>query len=253
MAVKCLALSFAPLFKNNMQKIKNFSLVFAGLAVAIGFSALQSCQTPNFKEPVKANLKTNADSASYALGAQLGQSLKRDGLDTLLNIKALMDGIQNGMLDKSGMDEGQITQTVQNFFQGVMEKRNEGLKAEGDAFLAENGKKQGITTTESGLQYEVIQQGTGPKPGAESTVSVYYKGTQLNGNVFDQSQEGSPVEFPVNRVIPGWIEGIQLMPVGSKYKFYIPSDLAYGPMGSPQGGIGPNEVLIFEVELLGIK
>jgi FKBP-type peptidyl-prolyl cis-trans isomerase len=237
-----------------MQKIKNSTLVIPGLLIALGFTALESCQsTPNFKEPVKTALKSNTDSASYALGAQLGQSLKRDGLDSVLNIKALMDGIQNGMLGKSGMDDAQIAQTVQGFFQKMMEERTAGLKAKGEAFLAENGKKAGVTTTASGLQYEVIKEGTGPKPTAESTVSVHYKGTQLNGNVFDQSQEGSPVEFPVGRVIPGWIEGIQLMPVGSKYKFYIPSDLAYGPMGSPQGGIGPNEVLVFEVELLGIK
>lgn len=236
-----------------MYKIKNITLVATAFLVGVGTLTLESCQSNNLKKPVKASLKTDTDSASYALGAQLGQSLKRDGLDTILNLQALMNGIQNGMLDTAGMTEAEIATTVQSFFQKVMEKRSAGLKEKGQKFLAENGKKPGIKTTPSGLQYEVITEGTGAKPTAESTVSVNYKGTLLDGKVFDQSQPGSPIEFPVGRVIPGWIEGLQLMPVGSKYKFYVPSDLAYGPAGSPQGGIGPNEVLVFEVELLEIK
>jgi FKBP-type peptidyl-prolyl cis-trans isomerase len=235
-----------------MKKINNNLRLFAGAVLALFLTVLIGCNTAKNK-PVKAVLKNNTDSASYALGAQVGQSIKRDGLDTILNVEVLMQGLQNAILDTAGMTSEQIATIVQTFFQKEMEKRNAGLKVKGDEFLAENGKKPGIITTPSGLQYEVIQEGTGPKPTAESVVSVYYKGTQLNGNVFDQSQEGSPVEFPVNRVIPGWIEGIQLMNVGSKFKFYIPSELAYGPMGSPQGGIGPNEVLVFDVELLGIK
>jgi FKBP-type peptidyl-prolyl cis-trans isomerase len=236
-----------------MQKINNkFSIAF-GLSLAFGFTILFGCTSPSFDKPVKAVLKTDTDSASYALGAQVGQSIKRDGLDTILNIAALMQGIQNGILDTAGMTEEQIAMTVQAFFNKEMEKRNAGLKAKGAEFLAENGKKTGVVTTASGLQYEIIKEGTGPKPTMESVVSVYYKGSLLNGQIFDQSQEGSPVEFPVGRVIPGWIEGIQLMNVGSKYKFYVPGDLGYGPNGNPQGGIGPNEVLVFEVELLAIK
>ncbi len=224
----------------------------AGIAVAFFFTILVGCKQ-SYDKPVKAVMKNNTDSASYALGAQLGGSLKRDGLDTLLNIELLMQGIQNGALDTAGMTPEQIANIVQGFFQKEMEKKNAGLKASGDAFLAENGKKPGITTTASGLQYEVIKEGTGPKPTATSTVSVFYKGTHLNGEVFDESRDNNPVEFPVGQVIPGWTEGIQLMNVGSKYKFYIPGDLAYGPQGNPQGGIAPMEVLVFEVELLSIK
>lgn len=198
-------------------------------------------------------MKNNTDSASYALGAQLGGSLKRDGLDTLLNIGLVMQGIQNGVLDTSGLTDEQISTIVQTFFQKEMAKRTERESAKGDAFLAENGKKPGVKTTASGLQYEVIKEGTGAKPTLESIVSVFYKGTHLNGEVFDESRDNNPVEFPVGQVIPGWIEGIQLMTVGSKYKFYVPGNLGYGPQGNPQGGIGPNEVLVFEVELLGIK
>jgi hypothetical protein len=120
------------------------------------------------------------------------------------------------------------------------------------AFLAENGKKAGVTTTASGLQYEVLKQGTGAKPAATDTVKVHYEGKLLDGTVFDSSvQRGEPVSFPLNRVIPGWTEGVQLMTVGSKYKFVIPSELAYGDQGA--GPIPPHSVLQFEVELLSIE
>ena len=123
----------------------------------------------------------------------------------------------------------------------------------GKAYLAENAKKDGVKVTASGLQYEVIKEGTGKKPAATDTVSVHYEGTLINGQVFDSSiRRGQPVEFPLNRVIPGWTEGVQLMSVGSKYRFVIPSNLAYGEHGAG-GAIGPNETLIFEVELLDIK
>lgn len=224
----------------------------AAIAIASAITILPGCKQ-SYNKPVKAVMKNETDSASYALGAQLGGSLKRDGLDTILNLELLLNGIQNGALDTAGMTPEQIATIVQTFFQKEMEKKTAGLKATGDAFLAENKKKPGVTTTASGLQYEVIKEGTGPKPTIESVVSVLYKGTQLSGNVFDESRDNKPVEFPVGQVIPGWIEGIQLMPVGSKYKFYIPGELAYGPGGNPQGGIGPNELLIFEVELLAIK
>jgi FKBP-type peptidyl-prolyl cis-trans isomerase len=124
--------------------------------------------------------------------------------------------------------------------------------AAGEAFLLENRMKEGVQVTESGLQYEVISAGEGPKPAATDRVRVHYRGTTLNGEEFDSSySRGEPATFVLNQVIPGWTEGVQLMPVGSKYKFYIPSDLAYGPGGSR--GIEPNSTLIFEVELLGIE
>ena len=126
-------------------------------------------------------------------------------------------------------------------------------KAKGEAFLAENGAREGVETTESGLQYEILETGSGPQPSVTDTVSVHYRGTFLDGSQFDSSYErGSPASFAVNRVIAGWTEGLQLMPVGSTWKLYIPSDLAYGDRGSPPL-IGPGETLIFEVKLLDIK
>ena len=124
---------------------------------------------------------------------------------------------------------------------------------EGDKFLAENAKKPGVKTTASGLQYEVLTEGTGPKPKASDTVRVHYKGTLLDGETFDDSYaRGEPVEFALAQVVPGWQEGLQLMPVGSKYKLWIPGKLGYGEQGTPGGPIGPNATLVFEVELLDV-
>ncbi len=124
----------------------------------------------------------------------------------------------------------------------------------GEKYLAENAKTDGVKTTASGLQYKVLKEGEGKSPQATDTVSVHYRGTLLNGTEFDSSiKRGEPAEFPLNRVIPGWTEGVQLMKVGSKYQFTIPPKLAYGERGTPGGPIGPNETLIFEVELLKIK
>lgn len=131
-------------------------------------------------------------------------------------------------------------------------KSAEENKTEGAAFLAENSKKEGVVTTASGLQYQVLTQGDGSKPAATDNVSVHYKGTTLDGKEFDSSySRGAPATFPLNRVIPGWTEGVQLMPEGSKYRFYIPSDLAYGTRGAGRD-IGPNATLIFDVELVKI-
>ena len=135
----------------------------------------------------------------------------------------------------------------------AMRAANAGKKKEdGIKFLAENGKKKGVTTTASGLQYEVLKEGTGPKPLATDQVNVHYHGTLIDGKVFDSSVErGEPITFPLQGVIKGWTEGVQLMPVGSKWRFTIPSDLAYGDQGAGED-IGPGETLIFDVELLGI-
>ncbi len=130
---------------------------------------------------------------------------------------------------------------------------NQSVKEKGIAFLKENGSRQGVVTTASGLQYEIITAGTGPKPTSSQTVKVHYEGTLVDGTVFDSSyQRGEPIEFGVTQVIPGWVEGLQLMPVGSKWKLFIPSDLAYGTRGAG-GLIGPDETLIFTVELLGVR
>ena len=132
------------------------------------------------------------------------------------------------------------------------QKKDEASQAEGKAFLAENGKKAGVVTTATGLQYAVLKAGTGPKPTADQTVKVHYKGTLINGKQFDSSYDrGEPAQFPVNQVIPGWTEALQLMPVGSHWKLWIPSDLAYGPQGAGSD-IPGNSTLVFEVELLEI-
>lgn len=125
--------------------------------------------------------------------------------------------------------------------------------AEGQAFLATNSKAEGVITTASGLQYQVVTEGNGPRPAATDEVEVHYVGTLLDGTTFDSSRaRGESIAFSLNRVIPGWTEGVQLMPVGSTYRFWIPANLAYGEQGTPGGPIGPNQTLVFEVELLGI-
>ncbi|MDR0718816.1 MAG: FKBP-type peptidyl-prolyl cis-trans isomerase [Treponema sp.] len=147
------------------------------------------------------------------------------------------------------MDEG--IAKIQAIFQGIQEETAARNLEEGKAFLEENGAKPGIITTSSGLQYEVISEGAGPSPGVADTVEVNYEGTLLDGTVFDSSYvRGEPVSFPLNRVIPGWTEGLQLMSVGSTYRFFIPSDLAYGPDGMQS--IPPNATLTFKVDLLSI-
>jgi len=127
-------------------------------------------------------------------------------------------------------------------------------KAAGEAYLAENKKKEGVKVTASGLQYEVLKAGSGKQPKATDTVVVHYRGTLIDGTEFDSSyKRGQPIDFPLNRVIPGWTEGVQLMQEGAKYRFVIPSGLAYGPRGTPGGPIGPDATLIFEVELLKVQ
>jgi FKBP-type peptidyl-prolyl cis-trans isomerase FklB len=143
-------------------------------------------------------------------------------------------------------------QEINEIMQAKEAERAQKAAAEGDAFLASNAKKEGIVVTASGLQYEILQPGSGEKPGVESVVSTHYHGTLIDGTVFDSSVErGQPAQFPVNRVISGWTEALQMMPTGSKWRLYIPHNLAYGPQGSG-GKIAPYSALIFEVELLEI-
>jgi FKBP-type peptidyl-prolyl cis-trans isomerase len=201
--------------------------------------------------------KTAADTMSYAVGQQIGKSLTDQKLE--LDVNMLVAGLRDMLAGNPQLSLEQLQNSMAELQQQQMAKMQaenakagEANKAKGEAFLAENKKKPGVMTTPSGLQYKVITEGKGKKPTKDNTVKVHYTGTLLDGTVFDSSvKRGEPIEFPLGGVIKGWTEGVQLMSIGSKYMFYIPSDLAYGPNGAG-GAIGPNETLIFEVELLDI-
>lgn len=202
---------------------------------------------------------TELERLSYALGLSMGNNFKSSGIEEM-NIKEFAEGVAavfEGTKPKMSYDEAK--NVIREFFTALEEKQNaaaakmgEVNKAAGEAFLAENAKRPEVKTTESGLQYEVINEGNGDKPAANDTVVVHYTGTLIDGTVFDSSVErGTPATFGVTQVIPGWVEALQLMQVGAKWRLYIPSDLAYGPRGAG-GAIGPNSTLIFDVELLQI-
>ena len=200
---------------------------------------------------------SDADKLSYSLGALSGNSLKELQLDINKDVfvKGLLDALEN---KKMALTQAQMMEELQKARQASEAKIKKDLAEQsqvnlkkGQAFLKENGKKPGVKTTASGLQYKVMTTGKGAKPSADGKVTVHYEGKLLDGKVFDSSfKRNQPATFGVKQVIPGWTEALQLMPEGSTYELYIPSDLAYGPNGAPRGGIGPNEVLIFKVELI---
>ena len=202
--------------------------------------------------------KTDIDSLSLALGAY--DSYTYQGCGYEVNAEAVCAGIREALAGSNQLPDN-IYSKLNNAFNNELNaallaeqqaKGKEALRI-GAEFLEENKDKEGVMTTESGLQYKVLEAGTGASPSATQTVSVHYEGRLIDGTVFDSSiQRGEPTEFPVNRVIPGWTEGLQLMKEGAKYQFYIPSELAYGSRGAG-GDIGPNETLIFDVELLEVK
>lgn len=190
---------------------------------------------------------------SYCVGMSLGESLKQQNLEGISPegiAQAIKDTFEGNQLKYSPQEANEI---IQSFLAEQSVKAYGKNKEEGDAFLAENAKKEGVVTTPSGLQYEVITEGNGPKPEASSNVTVHYHGTLIDGTVFDSSVErGQPASFGVHQVIKGWTEALQLMPVGSKFRLYIPQDLAYGAQPHPGGPIEPFMALIFDVELLEI-
>jgi FKBP-type peptidyl-prolyl cis-trans isomerase len=198
------------------------------------------------------------DRASYTIGLNLGKSLKTNDIQANIDliIRGLRDGLGGGQALLTDEEMQTTMQTLQQQVTAQQEAKRKALgeknKAEGEAFLAKNKEKPGVKTTASGLQYEVISEGTGPMPKATDSVTVNYKGTLMDGTVFDSSYDRKePVTFVLNQVIPGWTEGVQLMKVGSKYKFYIPAAMGYGERGAGNT-IGPNTPLVFEVELLSI-
>lgn len=204
-------------------------------------------------------LETLEQKASYAMGQDIGNTIK--GMPQgAVEIDIVIQGIRDALTDAEPLLDPQETMQVMQEFSMMMQEaaqaertaQGEANLAAGQAYLDENAQQEGVIVTESGLQYEVLRKGDGPKPDPDDRVTVHYKGILTNGTVFNSSYDmGEPASFPLNGVIPGWKEGIQLMNVGSKYRFVIPPDLAYGESGAGQM-IGPNAVLIFEVELLSI-
>jgi len=203
-------------------------------------------------------LESEAQKLGYIIGMDIGSSLKQQGSD--IDLDSLFDAIKatyNGTpLALTPEEAATIRETFIAKRRAEAEAERSSMAAEnaaeGEKFLLANRVKEGVVVTDSGLQYEVIEMGDGPRPAATDRVTVHYRGTLLNGEEFDSSYaRGEPVTFALNQVIPGWTEGVQLMPVGSKFKFYIPADLAYGPAGG--GPIGPNATLTFDVELIGIE
>ncbi len=198
-------------------------------------------------------VETPRDKVSYAIGLTIGRNIKQQGLP--LNVQMIALGIQTIMQGKEPLVSQEEIQKASAEFDAIVQKE---AMAEVDAFLAENGKKKGVVTTKSGLQYLVLEPGTGEKPTTKSKVSTHYRGTLLSGKMFDQSYAGDaptaadkPVSFGVTQVIKGWTEALQLMKVGAKYRLFIPPGLAYGKNGPPS--IGPNKLLIFDIQLIGIE
>jgi FKBP-type peptidyl-prolyl cis-trans isomerase FklB len=215
-------------------------------------------QTPAADSQNVSTLKTQKDKVSYAIGMNLGSNLQRQSIDVdpALLLQGLQDSMAGGKMQLSEDQARAALTELQNDLrkkqQEKMQQAGEANKKEGDAFLGANKGKEGVVSLPSGLQYKILSAGTGPKPTASDSVVCNYRGTLIDGTEFDSSyKRGQPATFPVGGVIKGWTEALQLMPVGSKWQLFVPSELAYGERGS--GDIGPDAVLIFDVELLSIQ
>lgn len=229
-----------------------FTYYFRGaVAMLVLVSTMPSCLKAQSSNTTK--ISTQMDSVSYALGVLFATNMKSEGMKEI-NSDALASGFSAVMNDNATMEASDADALVRNAMAAVKEEASKALKAEGEAFLAENAKKEGINVTETGLQYRHDTEGTGENPGPTDKVKVHYKGTLLCGTEFDSSyKREEPISFPLNGVIPGWTEGLQLMKVGGKTTFYIPQELAYGAHPNPGGPIPPYSALIFEIELLGVE
>ncbi len=239
---------------NNKQIIT--LIVVAVAAMAVGYF-IGTGTSSTVKPESQITMKNQTDSLNYFLGLNWGYSLGEAPWD--VDADLLASGLLQVLKDTSSFDRMSSENIFRDLSMALSEVEQRRAEEDsfqslevGVAFLEENGKKENVLTTESGLQYEVVTMGDGPMPTETSTVSVFYEGTLIDGTVFDSSYEtGDTVSFPLNGVIPGWTEGIQLMPVGSTYMFYIPSNLAYGSRAT--GPIPANSTLIFKVELLEVK
>lgn len=245
--------------------MRKIAVLFISLSMFMFVFSIPSCaKSPDSGDPGQAadqelKLETEKQKTSYAIGYNIGDNLKqiKDEIDMGILMQALKDSIEKG---KARMSAQEMQNTMAHFQQKLRTRQQEQIKAAGGknktagaAFLKENAAKAGVKVTGSGLQYQVLAEGNGPKPKTTDRVKVHYRGTLIDGTEFDSSfARGKPVVFSLNGVIPGWTEGIQLMKVGGKYKFFIPPELAYKDRGAGRT-IGPNATLIFEVELLGIE
>lgn len=242
------------------MKIMAKTVLASALALAI---AGCSSEAPSQQD---VSLDSESNRHAYALGTVLGREVQANmehlaetgiELDNDVVIAALADALN----DSTRMSDDEVQEAIMalvelstNYAEQQSQVSSERNLQEGLNYQAENAQREGVTVTESGLQYEVLTQGEGGSPAAEDTVTVHYEGTLIDGSVFDSSyQRGEPIAFPLNRVIPGWSEGVQLMNVGAKYRFVIPADLAYGSEERPGSPIPPNATLVFEVELLEIE
>jgi len=212
---------------------------------------VSSCQ----QEIGKVDLETELDSVSYIIGHLTVEGLLSNSPMTEINVAAVANGMQDAVDElELFMDPNAANTMIQEFMTNLDAKASEVYIVEGEKFLADNMLRKGVNVTESGLQYEILVEGNGEKPTSESNVSVNYHGTLIDGTVFDSSVErGDTAEFVVGGVIPGWTEVLQLMPTGSKWKVFIPSDLAYGANPRPGGVIKPHMALIFDIELISIN
>ena len=235
---------------SSIRPITTLALA-TGLLLTLGCAKTSSAQ--------EGSLNTLEEKASYAIGVNMGQQLGAAGdIDIDLIVQGFKDAAAGAELK---LTDQEMMQTMQEFQRKVAEAQRAEAEREaaenlekGNAFLAENGQREGVVTTASGLQYEIVEDAEGPKPTATSKVKVHYHGTTIEGTVFDSSVDrGQPVSFGLNQVIAGWTEGVQLMSPGAKYKFYIPAALAYGTNVRPGSKFGPNAALIFDVELLEIE
>jgi len=227
-------------------------LVFIFCAITL-FFGLQACDNAGGGSvPAKAELETMEDTILYGMGMSVMSTVVDQFNIEEPDMGAIIAGMRDVMDENQKFTNEEFNTIAQGYFQQQQAKIGEDNRAEGQAFLAENAEKEGVITTESGLQYEVIEEGSGESPAPNDQVTVHYEGRTIDGEVFDSSLErGEPISFPVNGVIPGWSEALQLMKPGAKYKLYIPGDLAYGPRGAG-ADIGPNETLIFDVELISV-
>lgn len=236
---------------------------FKPTLITLALFAVVGCQKAPEEKAV--TLDTDVQKQAYSLGASIGMYMDRNlqeqaKMGVSLDQDIILKGFTDSLAGKSQIEKEDVQAILMRLDEQMKEKQaalsakaSEASQAEGIAYLAENAKKEGVSVTESGIQYSVITEAEGDKPAATDTVKVHYKGTFLNGETFDSSYDrGEPAVFPLNRVIPGWTEGVQLMSVGAKYSFTIPSDLAYGPVGNPPR-IPGHSVLKFDIELLEIQ